>query len=74
MVSEKVSGFEPCGPDSQVIGNQERYGEEDVANSQIDSQELDANSPDLARIVDSWQNLPDHVRQAINALIVHYCE
>ena len=67
MVGAK--GFEPCGPDSQVIYNQHNYGKEGVTLSQIDSQKLDANSPGLARIVDSWQNLPDHVRQAINALM-----
>ena len=66
-----ASGFEPCGQDSQVIDNQYSYGKGDVADSQIDSQKLGTNSPDLARIVDSWQNLPDHVRQTINALIGH---
>jgi len=69
-----AKGFEPCGPDSQVIGHQCGYGEEDVVSVQIDSQRLGANSPDLARVVASWKNLPENVKQEINMLVAHYCE
>ncbi len=69
-----AASVEPCGQSSQVIGNQQKYGEKDVADSQMDSQKLDANSPDLARIIDYWQNLPENVKQAINVLVTHYCE
>jgi hypothetical protein len=38
-------------------------------NSKTDSNPADSMPPELLRISKVWNNLPEHIRQAINALV-----
>jgi len=67
MVGAK--GFEPCGQGLQGIDNQDSYGAERVVGSQIDSQRLFADDPELARIVATWDNFPDVHKRTIMAIV-----
>jgi hypothetical protein len=69
MKLERAKGFEPSAQNSELVDSQALPQSEKSDYTQIRAQILDSSSPDLAKVVEAWPNLPGPLKAAILAII-----
>jgi len=62
-------GFEPSFDNSQNVEGQCSCEIREPHNPQIAPQDLFADDPELARLVESWEQLPHAYKRAIMAIV-----
>jgi hypothetical protein len=66
---ERAKGFEPSAQNSKTLLKTGDFQSLQAGCTQIRAQTADSASPDLAKVVASWEKLPAPLKAAILAII-----